>query len=1629
MAGNISPESAYPFTISNPSSKRGGSTLVFTIILSTGLAYKQFIAVQLPSVDAGTSGANLGTGTWKFNTSAYASCALYKDASTTLSMTFVPSATGEENIAYCRLDSTTNVPLVANTKYTFKLTLANSATQLVNAIFLRSVDIFTSTSATSIGVKVDTGYGFASGVIFADYQASGNQLLKIEEIKKVDSSGADDTTSTYQYGTFSFRVKFKSYSLLRWGPSAILWFDFPSSSLVGTLPTAVTSTDVDSTVTLKKKLAGSLKLTKASSTAIVITGVTGDWLPKDREFNLQFTGTKAGDGAVTAQKLTVKLFYSNYSLINSWTDKDFVSITKGSITLTAAHPEAWEIYMGGAWPTNFTFKVTSTIDLAPTNGAYVVLRHSKLIPGFEVFNFVASSCDFSANSEGFTFAWGTRTVCYPLSPDLEVANVTAIGYSNALATTDSTSQLGSGIFFKMTKLTQNISYQLLVWGVADVCGQVNRKIPVGGGDADPLQSGKAATTALKFSFSINVYKSIDQTLRGPARFVAADVIATGSTSDGPKCYSAFRGESISLDSGSPVGLGAFYEVYTGKAGTDLNGTNAPGAQAASPTVSFQQPSSTVGEQNQYKEFADWAIIKAPLDPTPALTAGYVFDVTAAAASENIAQSSWLANGAYGWFVDGSTDQYKPSFLFTATTTQQTIGTTNAFVLRGDFAYGQGPQTTAGSFARQALPLPIIFNDTAAGQNTYGKMFGTPNGKFELYFSKAWFTYSTKVIGACTTSFNVGVSANKVHASGGAALIAYNPGSCPTCKGLFKAIFLLDTSPVQTKDWIASPGAAGTNSANMDNYYILNDTVDSNSSSIPTSSTTKTIYKIASVDQSTANTSPGGDKWTICPTCLGYITNAAAHPTGTPAAVPGATNQLTKCAQASGPTDATCIWVFNIYTNCLKWISTAPTVKTLFSSIDVVFRFKPQLASGTVGPNGPSRTIRFIKLFPEAQVFQDVSVKQQGSSGNPLKVWWNPTVAESQTTYQGWGGMCLVELDQAHIGTLGTTSVNVLAVWINNMSLIDVDASDASATYPVGSLTSGISAWGYPSVPGFSAYGQMGGVQGVATSFKPYTTSTGTTLSVGIGAAGLTHMRIATQSGGTSATVLLYDAATSYALPVNGASCTNGRSTYQFLMSSVVLFTGVTAASPIVVVTNAKTSTTTNLFIPAKCPTGTSLTGAVGYNSATGAVPTAYAATFAATDVKTFTSVQKILQSKESTKEYTILTDTSIEDRNGTIPASGNTIPYGVSKVTARWIDYTSTTTDVNKMFAFRNSSGAITRYFGCSIFLASDIDLETAANGVGFGTASAATTSNVMAYYAPTTTKYFYIQGVKLSKALSVSVSPVGSLASNAKVDIFGVLRPAISVFSVSTATTSTSAFSFNNKVLVTCADPTKVAGPVPSPTTADGALITSASFSSATATVVFQTELTFAADTTTGGTLAAAIDIGTNYSSDDAATIKFTVTLPSTFQTPKYTQLNVKSTDLITTNAICILADGSNPGIVCSTSGGVATCDLAASGSVSFTVCCYNVKISKADPTITDSYVVLNGITSINSSYSSVAYLNKYIPTAVAYTFANTEAANGLQSALTATLGTPEYSPKQLNALGTALFYFTLPRDIIPNG
>ncbi len=814
--------------------------------------------------------------------------------------------------------------------------------------------------------------------------------------------------------------------------------------------------------------------------------------------------------------------------------------------------------MGGAWPVRFTLKVTSNIDLVPTNGVYLTLQHSKLIPGFEVFNFVASSCDFGANTEGFSFAWDTRTLCYPISPDLEVEGITPI--ENTQPTSSTPSKIGSGIFWKMSKLIHNKQYELIVWGVADVCANQNVSVASAPENrADPLQSEKSSLTQLTFSFSMSIYKAIDQTKRGANRFNSNDLLATGSTNADPKCWSTFRGQSIDTFIGGSTQKGWGYELYTGKPASDLNGQNMAGVKIPSPTAGFQLPSAQTTDQCAYKEFADWAILYSPTDPTPApATTGYESCIKCAAPAPNpyfLNNSNWSTSGAYGWELSGGVSGYKPLFLFSSTPLQTALGSNHGVLIRGDFAYNQGPWETT-TYADLALPLPIVQHLEQSSLNNYAGLKGTSGGKFEMLLSKAWFTNSAKTSSNCVLSTQIGTSLNTVGVGGNQASIVWSP-SCPTCKGYHISYMQLGGSPILPKAWTTNPGAnSSTMSLNLDNFYIYQDTLDTSNTILPTSggSTIPTL-KIASVAQTALTTAPGGSKFTLCPFCLAYQPFSPSPPSD------AIRRTLSGCYKNANISNRTCIAHINFYTNCVKWVNTSPTQKNLFTNIDVVWRFFPAIAT-TIAPNGPNRVIRFVKLFPEAQVFQDLSVKniKSGTTINPVIFHWNPSVAESGSVYQGYGTYCLVELNKDQLSVLGTATSNTLAVFIYNMPLMDVDASDPTSTYPIGSLNSGVTAWGYSSIPPFSNYGQMGCLNLSSSNYiRINPNSSNPILSQGNGASGLTNM--ITETGGAATNISIeaskyFQPNYSYTLPAQGNNTSNGRSLYHFLLGSIVLFTGI-----------------------------------------------------------------------------------------------------------------------------------------------------------------------------------------------------------------------------------------------------------------------------------------------------------------------------------------------------------------------------------------------------------------------------------------------------------------------------------------
>ena len=270
------------------------------------------------------------------------------------------------------------------------------------------------------------------------------------------------------------------------------------------------------------------------------------------------------------------------------------------------------------------------------------------------------------------------------------------------------------------------------------------------------------------------------------------------------------------------------------------------------------------------------------------------------------------------------------------------------------------------------------------------------------------------------------------------------------------------------DWDSTPLTnCDALSLRLGNYWIKGasgseSTIDT-SSAIPTSSTVPTTVKIYGIVQVSPRNNPGGQYYTLNPSSVGYKQFIA----------PG-TGAMVYTSLTCTITTRVCLLAFNLWTNCLKWIALVPdTNKFLYSYLDIIYRYAPSKNGGIIG-NGPSTTIRLVKLFPEPQAMQDVQKKvTTGSPGKPFVFHYAHVTPESSAAYTGYGSLCLVEILKAYITVLGTDNSNILAIFLFNIPLIDTDVMDAGSTYPIGSLDTGISAWGLNSAPSYSKLGPMG----------------------------------------------------------------------------------------------------------------------------------------------------------------------------------------------------------------------------------------------------------------------------------------------------------------------------------------------------------------------------------------------------------------------------------------------------------------------------------------------------------------------------------------------------------------------------
>jgi len=153
-----------------------------------------------------------------------------------------------------------------------------------------------------------------------------------------------------------------------------------------------------------------------------LAGLNEDLVP-NRQFQLNLKSWKATDKPYTSlAPLEMIVYYKNtYSIISQFTagNTSNFKINPAAVTITADHPDGWDIFRNGVFPMKYTFK--SSLDFP--SGAFVVLQHSNFADGSIRFNFVASTCDFSDNDTSMDQGFGKRPQCYPLRTDFNYASM------------------------------------------------------------------------------------------------------------------------------------------------------------------------------------------------------------------------------------------------------------------------------------------------------------------------------------------------------------------------------------------------------------------------------------------------------------------------------------------------------------------------------------------------------------------------------------------------------------------------------------------------------------------------------------------------------------------------------------------------------------------------------------------------------------------------------------------------------------------------------------------------------------------------------------------------------------------------------------------------------------------------------------------------------------------------------------------------------------------------------------------------------------------------------------------------------------------------------------------------------
>jgi hypothetical protein len=547
---------------------------------SQGLNYKQFIGVMIPS----KSNLNFDQ---LINGQPVYSCE-FSNGSINYSISAVPAIPGpvlaqgvvipaEKNILYCRLDESVNVPLKVGSDIIYTLTIKLTSIKISSTNFLRNISLFTATSNNPEKTIIDSIPVLGSLALYSDsdsINSSTTTPLIIESGSISVTSGPSASTSNsilYPHNIFNLSLNIKSNSILAASDHNII-IKFPSEMISS--PSNIKSYALSSTDKLQYSLSPLLDFTKFGQDGILLTNINEDLVP-NRKFQIVLNNIRVLDSSIDVVKpIELYVYYKNtYSVISyhTFTASNLIKISKIPLTLTANHPEFWDIYRNGAWPITFTFKSTNNL----INGGYVVIQQSNTLDisskSGNKLTFIASTCDFSANdSTYFDNSFGGRPSCFPLRMDFNYPNAsTSIPYK------------GSGIFFYIKSLQANRMYSVTVWAFADICS----------GSSDDSFNPVNGTAAVIPTFTFSIYKNINPLQTNEDRFTKFDDVSKMvilGQSDVNFSGNCFNAKIQSTDASSGVAYSS----------TDLNKV----------TVDIGNIPGNTGAVLFYREFYDWQIV-------------------------------------------------------------------------------------------------------------------------------------------------------------------------------------------------------------------------------------------------------------------------------------------------------------------------------------------------------------------------------------------------------------------------------------------------------------------------------------------------------------------------------------------------------------------------------------------------------------------------------------------------------------------------------------------------------------------------------------------------------------------------------------------------------------------------------------------------------------------------------------------------------------------------------------------------------------------------------------------------------------------------------------------------------------